>query len=168
VRRTLTLALIILTALLLQSTVFSGVRLIGVRPELIYLVTILIAMLEGPRSGAVAGFAGGMAQDILLNHPGKGTTALTLTLLGYSIGMFRQYIVTPSPWLPAMLVAGGTAGALIFYGTITFLIGQLDAGWGYLIKAALLSGLYNAVLTPVVYPIIRRVTESSHRSKVFR
>jgi ascorbate-specific PTS system EIIC-type component UlaA len=67
-----------------------------------------------------------------------------------------------------MLVAGGTAGALIFYGTITFLIGQLDAGWGYLIKAALLSGLYNAVLTPVVYPIIRRVTESSHRSKVFR
>jgi rod shape-determining protein MreD len=168
VRRTLTLALIILTALLLQSTVFSGVRLIGVRPELIYLVTILIAMLEGPRSGAVAGFAGGMAQDILLNHPGKGTTALTLTLLGYSIGMFRQYIVTPSPWLPAMLVAGGTAGALIFYGTITFLIGQLDAGWAYLIKAALLSGLYNAVLTPVVYPIIRRVTESSHRSKVFR
>jgi rod shape-determining protein MreD len=168
VRRTLTLALIILTALLLQSTVFSGVRLVGVRPELIYLVTILIAMLEGPRAGAVAGFAGGMAHDILLNHPGKGATALTLTLLGYAIGMFRQYIVTPSPWLPAMLVAGGTAAGIFFYGIITFLIGQLDAGWAYLVKAALLSGLYNAVLTPVIYPVIRRVTQSSHRSKVFR
>jgi len=168
VRRTVTLALIILTALLLQSTVFSGVRLVGVRPQLIYLVTILIAMLEGPRSGAVAGFVGGMAEDILLNHPGKGATALTLTLLGYSIGMFRQYIVTPSPWLPAMLVAGGTAAGIFFYGIILFLIGQLDTGWAYLVKAALLSGLYNAVLTPVLYPAIRRVTQSSHRSRVFR
>src|SRR5436190_512744 len=132
------------------------------------MVTILIAMLEGPRSGAVAGFAAGMAEDILLNHPGKGATALTLTLLGYSIGMFRQYIVTPSPWLPAMLVAGGTAAGIFFYGIILFLIGQLDTGWAYLVKAALLSGLYNAVLTPVLYPAIRRVTQSSHRSRVFR
>lgn len=167
-RRTLTLAIVILTALLLESTVFSHVRLIGARPQLIYLVTILIAMLEGPRSGAVAGFAGGMAQDILLNQPGKGATALTLTLLGYAIGMFRQYIVTPSPWLPAMLVAGGTAAGIIFYGVVAFLIGELDAGWGYLFKAALLSAIYNAALTPFVYPVIRRAFESSHKSRVFR
>ncbi len=167
-RRGVTLTLIILTALLLQSTICSSVRLVGVRPELIYMATILIAMLERPRSGAVAGFAGGMAEDILLNHPGKGSTALTLTLLGYAIGMFRQYIVTPSPWLPAMLVAGGTAAGIVFYGVITFLIGQLDAGWAYLFKAAVLSGVYNAVLTPVFYPVIRRVSDSSRISKVFR
>ena len=83
-RRAFSLALIILTALLLQTTVLSDVRLLGARPELMYLITILLAMLEGPSSGAVTGFAGGMAQDFLLNQP-KGITALTLTLLGYAV-----------------------------------------------------------------------------------
>jgi len=34
--------------------------------------------------GAITGFAGGMAQDFLLDQP-KGITALTLTLLGYAV-----------------------------------------------------------------------------------
>ena len=74
-----------------------------------YLVTIVIAILEGPQEGAIVGFAGGMAQDFMLNTP-KGITALTLTLLGYTMGLARQYIVSPSPLLPTMLVAAGTVG----------------------------------------------------------
>ena len=99
-RRTLAWFVVILTGLLLQSTLFAppnGFTLAGARPELMYLITIVMAMLEGPGSGAVAGFAGGMAEDFLLDLRGKGSTALTLTLLGYVIGQLRQYIVTPSP-----------------------------------------------------------------------
>jgi hypothetical protein len=96
VRRFLTLAAVIVTALLLQTTVFADVRLLGARPELMYLLTIVFAMLEGPSSGAITGFAGGMAQDFMLNQP-KGITALTLTLLGYAVGLLRQYVVSPSP-----------------------------------------------------------------------
>ena len=98
IRRTLALAAVIITALLLQSTVFSQIKLLGVRPELLYVVTILMAILEGPSEGAIVGFAGGMAQDFLLDQP-KGITALTLTLLGYTMGLVRQYIVSPSPLL---------------------------------------------------------------------
>ena len=76
-RRTLALAAVIVTALLLQSTVFSQIKLLGVRPELLYVVTISMAILEGPNEGAIVGFAGGMAQDFLLDQP-KGITALTL------------------------------------------------------------------------------------------
>ena len=78
-RRTLTLTAVIIAALLLQTTVFSEVLLLGARPELLYLVTIVFAMLEGAPSGAITGFVSGMAQDFLLNQP-KGITALTLTL----------------------------------------------------------------------------------------
>ena len=74
-----------------------------------YLVTIVIAILEGPQEGAIVGFAGGMAQDFLLNQP-KGITALTLTLLGYAVGLARQYIVSPSPLLPTILVGGRHRG----------------------------------------------------------
>ena len=166
-RRVLSIIAIVVTALLLQSTVFAELKLLGVRPELLYLVTIIIAILEGPQEGAVVGFAGGMAQDFLLDAP-KGITALTLTLLGYAIGMARQYIVSPSPVLPVLLVAGGTFAGIVFYGIVSFLLGQLSVGWLYLFRVALLSAVYNAILTPLVFPLLRRAAEGSRSRRVAR
>ena len=157
-RRTLPLAIVVFTALLLQTTAFNEVTLAGAKPELMYLVTILAALLEGPATGAVVGFAGGMSQDFLLNQP-KGITALVLTLLGNFVGQARTYIVTPSPWLPVLLVGLGTFGGVIFYSIVSFILGQLDVSWFYAFRMAVLSGIYNALLTPVVYPIMRRVCE---------
>jgi rod shape-determining protein MreD len=167
VRRVLLWAAVVLTALLLQSTVFAQIRLAGAKPELIYLITVAMAMLEGPAAGAVAGFAGGMAEDFLLNQP-KGITALTLTLLGYAIGMLRSYIATPSAFLPVLLVAGGTAGGVLFNGLVRFLLGQLNVSVVFLLRIAVLSAAYNAILTPIFFPLIRRVAESSRARKVFR
>jgi rod shape-determining protein MreD len=167
VRRALLWAAVVLTALLLQSTLFSTVTLRGAKPDLIVLVTVVLAYLEGPSSGALAGFVGGMAEDFLLNQP-KGITALTLTLVGYGVGMLRQYVTTPSPILPVALVGCSTVVAVLFYGLVAFLLGQLDTGFLYLVRVALLSGLYNAVLTPILFPVVRRVAESSRARKVFR
>lgn len=166
-RRTVLLVVVIVTALLLQTTIFADVRLLGARPELMYLLTISFAVLEGPASGAATGFAGGMVQDFLLNQP-KGITALTLTLLGYAIGMLRTYIVSPSAILPVVLVAGGTFGGVVFYGIVSFLLGQLDTSWPYLFRVAALSALYNAILTPLLFPILRRAAEGSRSRRVFR
>ena len=166
-RRVLLLSAVILTALILQTTVFSEVNLLGAKPELMYLLTICFAVLEGPSSGAITGFAGGMAQDFLLDSP-KGITALTLTLLGYAIGMARQYIVSPSPVLPVLLVAGGTFTGVVFYGIVSFLLGQLSVGWLYLFRVALLSAVYNAILTPLVFPLLRRAAEGSRSHRVAR
>jgi len=167
VRRTLLLTVVIVTALLLQTTVFADVRLLGARPELMFLLTISFAILEGPASGAVTGFAGGMAQDFLLDQP-KGITALTLTLLGYTVGLLLQYIVSPSPVLPVLLVAGGTFVGELFYGLVAFLLGQLDVTTLYLFRVAALSAVYNAILTPLVYPVLRRAAEGSRSRKVMR
>lgn len=166
-RRVLALTAVIVTALLLQSTVFSQVKLLGVRPELLYLVTILVAVIDGPGEGAIVGFAGGMAQDFLLDQP-KGITALTLTLLGYTVGLARQYIVSPSPLLPTILVALGTFGGVLFYEAVSFLLGQLDVELVEGIRIALLSALYCALLTPLVYPLLRRVFEGSRPRRVVR
>lgn len=166
-RRVISLLVVILTSLLLQSTVFAQLKLTGVKPELLYLVTIVVAILEGPQEGAIAGFAGGMAQDFLLNQP-KGITALTLTLLGYTVGLARQYIVSPSPLLPMILVALGTAVGTAFYQVVSFLLGQLDQPFSYSAKVSLLTGVYGAILTPILYPLLRRLTEGSRPTRVVR
>src|SRR5918992_1702249 len=123
-RRALAWTAVVVTALLLQSTIFAQFELAGSKPQLLYLVTIVLAMLEGPSSGALGGFSAGMAQDFMLNQP-KGITALTLTLVGYVVGTVRQYVTTPSPLLPVLLVAASTAGGILFYGFVSFLLGQL-------------------------------------------
>lgn len=158
---------VVLTAILLQSTIFAQIRLGGAKPDLVYLATIVLAYLEGPSSGALAGFAGGMAEDFLLNQP-KGITALTLTLLGYAVGLIRSYVVTPSPFLPVLLVGGGTVVGVILFGVVRFLLGEPVGTTLYLLRVALLTGGYNAILTPLFFPIIRRVVESSRTRRVFR
>jgi rod shape-determining protein MreD len=166
-RRVLALFAVIVTAILLQSTVFSQLRLLGVRPELLYLVTIVIALQEGPNEGALIGFTCGLAQDMLLDQP-MGITALTLTLLGYAVGMARQYIVSPSPLVPTVVVAIATALGVAFYEIVTFLLGQFEAGVTYAVKVALLTALYNAVLTPILAPLLRRIVEGSRPRRVVR
>jgi rod shape-determining protein MreD len=166
-RRVIAVAAVVITALLLQSTVFAELRLVGVRPELLYMVTILIAFLEGPNEGAVVGFTAGLAQDFMLNQP-KGITALTLTLLGYTIGMIRQFIVSPSPLLPTFLVAIGTATGVAFYEVVSFLLGNFRSPFSFAAKVVLLTAAYNAVLTPIVFPILRRLAEGSRPRRVVR
>jgi rod shape-determining protein MreD len=166
-RRVIAIIAIIVTAVLLQSTVFSQLQLLGVRPELLYLVTILIALNEGPSEGAIVGFTCGLAQDMFLDQP-MGITALTLTLLGYAVGMARQYIVSPSPLVPTIVVAVATALGVGFYEIVTYLLGQFDAGFTYAVKVALLTAAYNAVLTPILSPLLRRIVEGSRPRRVVR
>ncbi|HYY07528.1 MAG TPA: rod shape-determining protein MreD [Actinomycetota bacterium] len=166
-RRVVVLVAVIVTALLLQTTVFPELTLLGVRPELLYLVTVVFAALQGPAEGAVVGFIGGLAQDFMLNTP-KGITALTLTMLGYTVGLARQYITSPSPLLPAVLVALGTAGGIAFHQTVAFLLGQDPGPFGYLAKVILLTAVYGAILTPIFYPALRRAVAATHVGRVVR
>jgi hypothetical protein len=76
--------------------------------------------------------------------------------------------VTPNPLVPVALVGAATTGGLLFYGLVSFLLGQLDEGAAYLFRVSLLSGLYNALLTPILFPLVRRVAEASRPRKVFR
>lgn len=166
-RHVIVVGLVLVTALLLQSTLFGQLSLLGVRPELVYLVTILFALIEGPYEGALVGFAGGLFQDFLLNEP-KGITALTLTVLGYTVGLSRQFVASPSPLLPTVAVAVGTAAGLAFHTIVSFLLGRFEQPFGYAAKVIVLAGLYGAILTPIVFPAIRRLAERSRPRRVVR
>jgi rod shape-determining protein MreD len=167
VKRIAVLLVVIVTALLLQTTVFPELAFLGVRPELLYLVTVVFAALRGPTDGAIVGFVGGLAQDFLLNQP-KGITALTLTMLGYTVGLARQYLTSPSPLMPAVLVALGTAGGVAFHQAVAFLLGEEEGPFGYLAKVVLLTALYGAVLTPVFFPALRRAVGAMYEGRVVR
>ena len=51
---------------------------------------------------------------------------------------------------------------------VRFLLGQLNVTALYLVRTALLSAAYNALLTPIFYPVIRRAAEASRTRRVTR
>jgi Na+/phosphate symporter len=65
-------------------------------------------------------------------------------------------------------VGASTTGGLLFYGLVSFLLGQLTVDAAYLVRVAVLSGLYNAILTPILFPLVKRVARASRPKKVFR
>lgn len=166
-RRVVVFVAVIVTALLLQTTVFPVLTLLKVKPELLYLVTVVFAALLGPAEGAIVGFVGGLAQDFLLNSP-KGITALTLTMLGYTVGLARHYITSPSPLLPAVLVALGTAAGVAFHQGVAFLLGEEEGPFGYVAKVVLVTAVYGAILTPIFFPVLRRAVAAMHEGRVVR
>jgi ABC-type multidrug transport system permease subunit len=70
--------------------------------------------------------------------------------------------------LPVFLVGLSTTAGFLFFGLVRFLLNQPVGGFGELVRVALLTGVYNAVLTPIVFPIIRRVAEVSRTPRIFK
>ncbi|MCA1830216.1 MAG: rod shape-determining protein MreD [Actinobacteria bacterium] len=152
-KRALLVTLLTITGLALETSVVGRVTLLGARPELLVVVLVALAMNEGPELGAVAGFVMGFATDLVLQGP-TGSYTLTFVLLGYAVGAIREQLQTPSAWLPMSMVLFSTLGAVLFYGAFTAILGD-GVTIGGLLRAAGLASLYNALLTPFVFPVVR-------------
>jgi hypothetical protein len=66
------------------------------------------------------------------------------------------------------LVGGATTGGFLFFGLVRFLLNQPVGGFGELLRVSVLAGVYNAVLTPILFPLIRRVAAVSRTPRIFR
>ena len=82
--------------------------------------------------------------------------------------MTRQYIVSPSPLVPTAVVFIGTLAGTVFYVVVAYLLGAYSGTAAFAGRVALLAAVYNAVLTPIVYPLLRRVTEGPRSRRVVR
>jgi rod shape-determining protein MreD len=153
-RRTLLLALLTVTGLALETTIFGSATLTGTKPELLLLVTVALAMGEGPMLGATAGFATGLATDLVLDLP-QGLTALTFTVVGYGVGRIRAQVQVPSAWLPMAMVLVSTFFGVAFYGGLSFVLGEESVSALRALRYAGLAAAYNALLTPFVFPLVR-------------
>ena len=84
-RSMLRVALVIFVVLMVQQTVMVALRIRGAHPDLLWLLPITAALLDGPETGAIVGFWAGLSFDLVLPTP-FGLSALVGCLLGYSVG----------------------------------------------------------------------------------
>jgi rod shape-determining protein MreD len=152
-KRTLLLTLLTITGLALETSVLGTATLAGTKPELLLLMVVALGMGEGPAFGATAGFVMGLATDLILQLP-AGVNALTFTLIGYTVGRVRAQVQTASAWLPMIMVSLATFVGVLFYAGFNYLLGDTFPP-SRTLRAAGLSAVYNGLLTPFVFPIVR-------------
>ena len=166
-RRTLLLSLLALSGLLLETSVFGEATLVGTKPQLLLLITVALAMGEGPALGSAFGFVGGTLTDLLTGLP-VGLTALTYTIVGYAVGAIRAQVQTPTATLPVAMEFTATAAGVLLYGGIALLLGQAAAGGRALLLHALFAACYNALLTPFLFPLVRVLGSRLRPARVLR
>ncbi len=153
--RRIRLLLVVLVAVVLQTTLVPHLRVFDAVPDLVLLAVIGVAYEDGPESGARFGFLAGLTMDMFLASA-VGLSALSYALTGYAVGAFRAGMLRTTPrTAPALGGAGGLLGGLVFLA-----VGALVGESGFLTMASLrivaLAALFDLVLAPVVIPIVQR------------
>lgn len=145
--------LVLFTALIIQLVVIDGMRLPLSTPDLVTVTLICLALSTGPFQGLVLGFLSGLAVDLTGDHA-AGRYALVLCLIGYYVGKISDESER-TPLVPLLTVAAGATAAVVGYALTGLFTG--DPRLGGVDLGSLLAGrvLYDVVLTPFVYPLIR-------------
>jgi len=97
------LGLSVLAAFLLQTSVFTHLAVLGVKPDLLMVVVACWGLLYGPRAGFVAGMVTGLAQGVMLGQY-IGLFALVKALVGFAVGVVESKIFKENIWVPTVAV----------------------------------------------------------------
>ena len=96
----------------LQSTVIPVLSIGGVRPDLVLVVVVSVALAAGKEFGVLCGVFGGLLQDLLSVGP-FGYNTLTKMMLGLLVGLYERKVNKGSLLLPLLAVAVSTVGVAV-------------------------------------------------------
>jgi rod shape-determining protein MreD len=159
---------LLVVAFALQSTLLTRATILGVIPQVLLVVVVTLAYTDGERVGVTVGFFGGLLQDLLLPESIVGLYALVFTMIGFAVGAFRKYATADSVWTPVFVVAAASAIAEFSYATLAIIMGEQWVGLAFTAKVAGLVVLYNTLLTPFVFPVVRRIADKFRPARVYR
>jgi rod shape-determining protein MreD len=152
--RRIRIVLVIISLVVLQTTVFTHLRVFGSIPDLCLVGTVAMAYEQGPVSGALFGFVSGLAIDLFLTTP-IGLSALAFAITGYAVGVFQSGLIREGRGIAPIL---GGVGALVGNG-IFLLVGGLS-GHDELfalhnLQVVIVAAIYDALIAYAVFPFVR-------------
>ncbi|KWX02022.1 rod shape-determining protein MreD [Carbonactinospora thermoautotrophica] len=144
---------LVVAALTLQLTLLSRLGLPGATPDLLLVVVVALALVYGPRAGALVGFGAGLAADLVppADHA-IGRFAFVLCLIGYLAGAVRTEAARSA--VGSMVVIGLAAvGAALVGAGLAEVLGEAH-GVGAVLGLIPTAVLYDVLLAPFVVPAV--------------
>lgn len=139
-------ALIIAVTLCLQVGL-AGLRVGGVALQLLPLLAVCSGVIAGSQRGAVVGFWAGFVFDLALPGP-LGLSALAYCLVAFGIGSLQATILQMARGISILLVALGTAAAVLLFAVFGEVFGDHTLGTPRLGWILLVIWVSGAALAP--------------------
>ena len=142
-------------AVLLQTTVLEFVAVFGVKPDLQLILVAFLALRRGSMSGQIAGFVGGLLEDVVTLSP-LGFHAIVKALVGFCAGLPYGLIRASAVVVPVLLVAGAVVVKGLASGVLSLAFQiPLDA---HLLEARFwIESAYNVILAPLLFALLSQV-----------
>ena len=145
---------LLVTVAILQSTVVSHFRIWGVFADLPLLVVVSWSLLRGPREGLIWGFIAGLTVDLFSGAP-FGAATFGLMAAGFLAGLGQSTVFRSQLFLPLVAMLLATIVYDILFLLVVWISGYPVSWLDSLFRLILPSAVLNAVLTPVVFVIVR-------------
>ncbi len=142
-------SVILIVGLALQTAAPSSLIMFGFQPELVLLLALLFALMQGPLDGAIFGFFGGLMLDLLVGRF-IGLRAITIMLSSVGIGLVTNRLYKENFVVRFSAIFLGT-----LVGQILYLVGIVAFGrtvawslttWRTILGTSIFNGLLSVVL----------------------
>jgi rod shape-determining protein MreD len=150
--RTYLSAPILVLLALLQVTLMPYLAVAHVRPDLVLTAVVCWALFRGPTEGAVWGFVGGLALDLLSGAP-FGVYTMVLTVVGAVAGVSSAMISRDHVLLLPAVILGCT---VLQQGTLVWLLklANQPLSWDQVLTTVVLpAALLNLLVSALFYPL---------------
>ena len=144
---------VLVTALLLQATIFTEFRFLGASVELLLLVTILAGYHGGPEHGSIFGFFASLLQDVLTGAP-FGLHAMVYAPLAVGVSSLEDRLVESRPVIYGLGLALAISIGTTLAGFTGLLFGQTAITSSLLISRSILAGVTSALVAAPINKII--------------
>lgn len=140
---------------LLQLSFFSRVAFLQTSPDMLPALVVILGLLGGSMTGAVAGFWIGLLVDCLTAGT-LGASSLVLLSAGYLAGLFRERFEIHSSLVPALVCMALTLFSEVGFAAVQIMLG-VDAPVSVLaIRDVLLKSVFAFFIGGATYLCVRR------------
>ncbi len=165
--RFLSAAAAILAATLLQVGIAPYIALGDAVPNLLLLVVVTLALVQGPRAGTLAGFSAGLLLDLIGTAP-IGPAALVFCVVGFVAGSLQANTFAEGWRLPLLILFVASLTSEMLYATVLAVLGLGGFGIEEVLGVMLPGAVYNAALAVLVYPWLARFLRQEKAVTTFR
>jgi rod shape-determining protein MreD len=157
----------LLVATFLQASIAPHLAVFGVVPNVLLLVVVTLALVEGPVPGAFAGFTAGVLLD-MLGTSVIGPWALVLCVVGYVAGTLNANMFAEGWLLPITVAFMASLLAELSYGLLLAVLGVGGPFVVTLTHIVIPAAVYNTALAVLVYPWLARLLRQDPGMTEFR
>jgi rod shape-determining protein MreD len=148
--------LLLFLVYIFQTVVMSRFSILGVNADLLLIMTVFFAINYGVEDGFVAGLISGLLLDVFGGYHLVHT--ISMSVLGFLLATFKESVLGTEDAVALSAVAVATVTNFLFELILFFFFFGKPLGAPlYIVPMLFLSVIYNSLLTPLLYPLMRRL-----------